>query len=100
MALLAAQGKLTWDASASSDVAGYYVYVGDDTTVDYTSQRFDIGNVTEVNLPIPGQSMVDAPIKIGIAAVDNVGNVSDLTIITVPVDTDPPAPVTDLVHSA
>lgn len=92
MALVKASGKIAWDPSTSADVVGYRVFYslsGEAPT--YDSPFVDVGPVTEVALPLPGFPLFEGDVTFGIAAVDAVGNVSDLTPITVPLDEVAPA---------
>lgn len=100
MALLMPVGSLNWTASTSTDVVGYNVYYGDATTVDYNSPKVSVGLVTTVALPVAGQPPVDGDIKYAVAPVDDAGNIGDLTIVTVSLDTIAPDAVTNLAYVA
>ena len=88
MALIKPVGKVQWVASIAPDVVGYRVYwTTDGTSPDYTSQFVDVGNVIEVQLPLAGLEAFDGTLLLGVAAVDAIGNVSDITApISIPLD--------------
>ena len=88
MSLIKPAGKLQWGASVATDVVGYKVYfTTDGTAPSYTSESVDVGNVTEIQLPFPGLTAFEGDVQVSIAAVDHVGNVSDLTpAVVVPLD--------------
>jgi hypothetical protein len=72
--------KLCWDASESQQVVGYRLYWAEGGAVGYDSPFAALGNVTEVVVPddINGFSHNGGPIEFGVAAVDELGNESDL----------------------
>ena len=72
--------KLRWKASDSQQVVGYRLYWAEDGAVGYDSPFAALGNVTEVILPdeVEGFLPKGGPIEFGIAAVDELGNESDL----------------------
>ena len=90
--------RIRWNPSDASDVAGYKVYwnVGGgaiDISVD-PSKLFPPTAPLQAIVPddIPELGSVDdEDVTIGIAAVDDVGNESDLDLITVPFDTSAPS---------
>lgn len=92
-----------WDASTASDVAGYRVYAAQaGAGIDYDTPSVDVGNVTEVNigeLANDGYApLVDADgvFDLGVAAVDDMGNESHISIVAnVPLDFVPPAAPTN-----
>lgn len=97
MALLKAQGKLSWAASTATDVVGYNVYQAVGASPAYDSPNVSVGNVFEVTLPLPGLPAADGEFRFAVASVDRVGNISDLRELTdvVVIDTTPPdAPAT------
>jgi hypothetical protein len=73
--------KLCWKASESRQVVGYRLYWAEGGEVGYDSPFVALGNVTEVILPddVNGFSHKGGPIEFGVAAVDELGNESDLT---------------------
>jgi hypothetical protein len=78
--------KLRWKPSGSPQVIGYKLYWSEEDGVSYDSPSIDLGNVTEIVLPddIPEFSAVRGPVELGIAAVDEVGNESDLSVLSAP----------------
>lgn len=89
---------LRWNASPSSQVVGYKLYWSEDESVSYSSSSVKLGNVTEVVLPddVKAIADIDAPIEIGIAAIDEVGNESDLITLKMPFQFKVPQAPTDL----
>jgi hypothetical protein len=91
--------KLRWQTSASLGVVGYKLYWAEEGGVNYDSESAMLGNVGEVVLPgdIPSFPQVKGPIEIGITAVNEIGNESDMTKIAFPFQfavPDPPANLT------
>ena len=94
------QVTLSFPPSASPDVAGYKLYIEEapnEVTVD--SEMFDIGNVTSVDLStLPGMTTKDGAYNIGIAAYDDAGNESSMSILNDValdfVEPDPPGAIT------
>ena len=88
MSLIKPVGKIKWGASTSPDVVGYRIFwTDDDTFPTYESRFVDVGNVTEVQLPLAGMEAIEDTLTIGIAAVDTAGNVSDISsVVDVPLD--------------
>ena len=72
--------RLRWKASESQQAVGYRLYWAEGGEVGYDSPCVALGNVTEVILPddIEGFAPNGGPIEFGIAAVDELGNESDL----------------------
>lgn len=72
--------KLCWKASESQQVVGYRLYWAENGAVGYDSPFATLGNVTEVVLPddVNNFSHKGGPIEFGVAAVDELGNESDL----------------------
>jgi len=72
--------KLRWKASESQQVVGYRLYWSENGEVGYDSPFAALGNVTEVVVPdeVKGFSHQSGPIEFGVAAVDELGNESDL----------------------
>lgn len=86
---------LSFEASASPDVVGYKMYVSPQGQgLDYDSEVVDLGNSTSVDLgTVPALISKDGTFDIGITAVDDGGNESDMSIIGgVPLDFVPPTP--------
>jgi hypothetical protein len=87
--------QITWDAVDSPDVAGYRLYWAVGGGVDYNSEFLEVGNVTEIILPddVPSFPLVAGDIEIGVTAVNQRGNESDMTVFSAPFDfTAPRAP--------
>ena len=89
---------LRWNASPSTQVVGYKLYWSEDGGVSYNSNSVKVGNVTEVVLPedVKALADVDGPVEIGIAAIDEVGNESDLITLKMPFQFKVPQAPTDL----
>ena len=78
--------KLRWNASPSTQVVGYKLYWSEGDSVSYNSNFVKLGNVTEIVLPddVKALADTDGPIELGIAAIDEVGNESDLITLKLP----------------
>ena len=94
-----------WNASTSPDVVGYKLYVGTDA-IDYNTTSVDVGNITEVNLgALSNQGFgplvnAEGTFNIGVSALDQVGNESDIAVLNgVVLDFVPPAAPTGLTVS-
>jgi Tfp pilus assembly protein PilZ len=86
--------KIRWEPSSSPNVK-YRLYWSIAGGVDYHSDHADVGNVTEVNLPddIPLFPLTWGRFELGISAINEAGNESELTKTTVHVNfTVPEAP--------
>jgi len=93
MALLKPQGKIKWTASTSADVVGYAISQSTDgNPPTYDSASADVGNVTEVSLPIDGLPGVEGEVMFAVAAIDGAGNRSDFAVVESPVLVDVTAP--------
>ena len=95
--------RISWDASASADVTGYKVYWSAvaDGDPDYSSPS--VGTTSpELTIPddAPGFPMEEADYVIGITAVDDVGNESDMVTATAPFDFLAPDAVSNVVISS
>lgn len=89
---------IKWNPSVASDVIGYRIYFEQDpAAVSYTSP-FKQVTVTQVVLPddIPELANVDAVLNIGISAIDDAQNESDLSLVSFPFDQVPPDQPTGL----
>ena len=74
------QYSITWTKSASIDVVGYKIYyIPEEELLDYGSPSVLVGDVDTVLIPddTPGFPFIDGNYKIGLTAVDDVGNESD-----------------------
>jgi hypothetical protein len=78
------QKKIRWESSASSEVVSYKLYWSEDGEVNYNSKSVEVGNVTEVILPngVPSFPLLKGKIILGISAVNEAGNESDITKTT------------------
>jgi hypothetical protein len=78
--------RLLWEPSTSSNVIGYKLYWAEEGKVNYDSPCALIGNVTEVVLPerVPSFPIVKGSMELGITAIDEVGNESDMMIFATP----------------
>ena len=91
---------LQFSLSGSNDVVGYNMYMCEaPATVDYTCEKFDLGNSNNIDLStLPGITTKDGIYNLGITAVDNAGNESSMnTILNVALDfvaPDPPGAIT------
>lgn len=86
---------LSFAPSDSPDVVGYKLYIEEaPNPVSYSSQAFDLGNNTEVDLiSLPGMADIDSVYNMGVAAVDDAGNESEMSLINdVPLDFVAPNP--------
>ena len=86
--------RVRWDPSTSDDVR-YRLYWSTSGPVDYDSDYADVGTVTQVTLPddIPSFPLVSGKIELGITAVSQARNESEITKATVHLDfTVPEAP--------
>lgn len=87
--------KVRWEASTSSEVVRYRLYWSIGGGVDYYSDHADVGNVSEITLPndIPLFPLTSGTVELGISAINEAGNESELTKETFQVDfTVPEAP--------
>ena len=78
--------RLLWEPSTSSNVIGYKLYWAEEGEVTYDSPCAMIGNVAEVVLPdqVPSFPIVKGSIELGITAVNEIGNESDMMIFATP----------------
>ena len=87
---------LMWGQSTDPDVTGYVVrWAVPPTAIDYnpsSNPGLNVGNVSQVQLPLAGMPNIDGELTIGIVAVDDVGNESDPAEGTFPFDFSPPGP--------
>jgi hypothetical protein len=86
--------KIRWEPSSTPNVK-YRLYWSIAGGVDYHSDHADVGNVTELNFPddIPLFPLTWGRFELGISAINEAGNESELTKATVQVDfTVPEAP--------
>ncbi|MCJ7538325.1 MAG: PilZ domain-containing protein [Desulfobacterales bacterium] len=73
--------RVRWQPSASSDVTGYRLYWSNQGEVDYNSTYAELSNVSGVILPddISSFPLETGNIELGISAINQAGNESDIT---------------------
>ena len=78
--------RLLWEPSTSPNVIGYKLYWAEEGEVNYDSPCAMIGNVAEVILPeqVPSFPLVKGAIKLGITAINEIGNESDMILFASP----------------
>ncbi len=76
--------RITWVGADGSGIVGYKFYWADNSGVDYEADCAEVGNVTEVILPdtIPSFPLVDGEMQIGVTAINEAGNESDMAKYT------------------
>jgi hypothetical protein len=87
--------KLRWEPAAGEESAKYKLYWSENGSIDYTSAFAEVGAVTQVILPddVPSFPRIAGNLELGIAAVNQAGNESDITKISAYFDfTVPEAP--------
>ncbi len=87
--------RVHWEPAASEGITRYRIYWAAGRPVDYDSDHVEVQNVTQVVLPddIPSFPLIAGEIELGVSAVNNAGNESELTRTTVYFDfTIPEAP--------
>lgn len=90
---------ITWTKSTSVDVVGYKVYYVPETDeLTYAAPNVTVGDVNTVEIPadVPDFPLIDGIYKIGLSAIDDVGNESDIAVKTVPFDLVAPDAPTNL----
>jgi hypothetical protein len=90
--------RLAWDRSLSDKVTRYRVYWSKDGGIDYGSQHVEVGNVAQVTLPddIPSFPLVAGEIELGVSAISEAGNESEITKFRVFIDFIVPEPPKNL----
>lgn len=85
--------RLSWKPSGSPQVVGYKLYWSEGNDVTYESQSVQLGNVTAVILPddIATFKPGNGPLEIGLTAVDELGNESDMIAVSAPYQFSVPA---------
>lgn len=83
-----ARRKISWDPSPSQGVVGYRIYWAVGKPVDYESEFADVGNVTNLILPadVPSFPLVIGRMEIGITAMSESGNESDMHVVSATFD--------------
>jgi len=87
--------RLRWEPAAGEEATKYKLYWSENGMVDYTSSFAEVGVVTQVILPddIPSFPRMAGNLELGIAAVNQAGNESNITKISAYFDfTVPEAP--------
>jgi hypothetical protein len=87
--------RIRWYGSPSPEVVKYRLYWSAEGEVDYDSQYVELGNVADAILPddIPSFPLITGTVYLGITALSQAGNESDMTKITASLDfTVPEAP--------
>ena len=87
--------RIRWYRSPSTEVVKYRLYWSAEGEVDYDSRYVELGNVAEAILPddIPSFPLIGGTVYLGITALSQAGNESDMTNITASLDfTVPEAP--------
>lgn len=90
--------KLAWKSSTSAQVVGYKLYWSEGGKVDYDSPSAKLGNINEIVLPddVEGFEKINGPVELGITAVDELGNESDLVTLKTPYQFNVPQAPSDL----
>ena len=80
--------RLSWDRSLSDNVTRYRVYWSKDGGIDYGAHHVEVGKVAQITLPddIPSFPLVAGEIELGISAISEAGNESEITKISVSID--------------
>lgn len=92
--------KVGWDASKATDLASYNFYWAiPPATLNKTNpmsnpNATNVGKVTEITLPsaVAGFPLIDGNVEVGVAAVDTIGNSSDIASTVLPFGFQPPDP--------
>jgi hypothetical protein len=87
--------RIRWHRSPSTEVIIYRLYWSAEGEVDYDSQYVELGNVADAILPddIPSFPLITGTVYLGITALSQAGNESDMAKITAFLDfTVPEAP--------
>ncbi len=88
-----ASNKVGWNRSSASDVVGYRLRAKEAPgTVDYADPAVDVGNVDQFDFATAPQfAGVDSVFNLGVTAVDDGGNESDISKLDAfPLDLVPP----------
>ena len=77
--------RVRWELASSADVRTYRLYWSKDGEVNYKSDHADIGHAPELILPddIPSFPLRTGRMELGISAINNAGNESDIARISV-----------------
>ena len=90
--------RLIWEASLSETVTKYRVYWSKDGATDYDSDYAEVGDVAQIVLPddIPSFPLVADEMEVGVSAISEAGNESEIARITVSFDFTVPEPPRNL----
>jgi hypothetical protein len=90
--------RLRWKASTDPNVVGYKLYWALIQGVDYDSASVNIGNVTGIVLPdnVSSFPLVAGEMELGLTAINQEGNESDMALLSARIDFSVPAPPTDV----
>jgi Tfp pilus assembly protein PilZ len=90
--------RLVWERSLSEKVTKYRVYWSNDGAADYDSDYAEAGDVAQIILPddIPSFPLVADEMEVGVSAVSEAGNESEIARITVSFDFTVPEPPRNL----
>jgi hypothetical protein len=82
------QKKIRWQASPTPGINTYKLYWSTEGVLDYRSPSFEVGSANEVVLPegIPSFPLLNGTLTLGISAVNDAGNESDITQVTAEVN--------------
>ena len=80
--------KVSWKPSTSTDVSGYRLYWAMGKQVSHDSEYIELGNITDVILPddIPSLIQQAGDIQLGVTAISQSGNESDMTTVSAFID--------------
>jgi hypothetical protein len=89
--------KVSWQPSTSPNVSGYRLYWAIGGQVDYDSPYIEVDDTTEVTLPddIPSLFQQTGDIQLGVTAISQAGNESDMTKLNAFIDFRIPGPPQD-----
>jgi len=73
--------RICWQPSVSRDVINYRLYWSNQEELNYNANYADVGNISEVILPddVASFPLKLGKVEIGISAIDQAGNESDIT---------------------
>ena len=82
------QKRIVWKASPTPGIRMYKLYWSTDGVLDYSSPSLEVGGSNEIVLPegAPSFPLVNGALTIGISAVNEAGNESDITQVTAEVN--------------